>query len=204
MDDAVRAEAPVNHDELCQLRAHACATRIFDLLPLLRRFVTARVSLTGVDLGISLRQFAALRGIRDGATSPGELARLWHVTPAVITGIVDRLEARGLVRRQTDPADRRRLRLVLTEAGVRASDEMARGLTGDLTAQLRSASLDELGELERSLDLLQHALTDLHARLPGSEPRCIDDQMPIWEEDAPADAGSTLARSGTLRQPSFR
>jgi DNA-binding MarR family transcriptional regulator len=204
MDDAVRAEAPMNHDGRCRLRAEACAARIFDLLPLLRRFVTARVSLTGVDLGISLRQFAALRGIRDGATSPGELARLWHVTPAVITGIVDRLEVRGLVRREADPADRRRLRLVLTDAGVRASDEMERGLTGDLTVQLKSASLEELGELERSLDLLQHALTDLHARLPGSEPLCVGDQMPIWEEDAPTDAETALARAGTRRQHSFR
>ena len=36
-----------------------------------------------------------------------------------ITGIVDRLEARGLLRRRTDPADRRIKHLTLTPEGVR-------------------------------------------------------------------------------------
>jgi DNA-binding MarR family transcriptional regulator len=194
----------MSKNDLRRRRAHACAAHIFDLLPLLRRFVTARVTLAGVDLGISLRQFAALRGIRDGATSPGELARLWQVTPAVITGIVDRLEARGLVRREADPDDRRRLRLVLTEAGVRASDEMERGLTGDIAAQLLSASPAELGELERSLALLQRAFADLNARMPGGEPFCVDEQMPIWNEEDRNDAGSAPARPGLLEPPPFR
>lgn len=194
----------MSESDLCRLRAHACAGRIFDLLPLLRRFVTAGVTLAGVDLGISLRQFAALRGIRDGATSPGELARLWQVTPAVITGIVDRLESRGLVRREADPDDRRRLRLVLTDAGLRASDEMEHGLTGELASQLLAATLAELEELERSLELLQRAFTDLNARMPGSEPYCVDDQMPIWEDDSLNDEGSRPARPGVLKQNLLR
>ncbi len=204
MENEVGAGPIMSENELRRLRAHACAAHIFDLLPLLRRFVTARVTLAGVDLGISLRQFAALRGIRDGATSPGELARLWQVTPAVITGIVDRLEARGLVRREADPDDRRRLRLVLTDAGVRASDEMERGLTVDMAAQLLSASPAELGELERSLALLQRAFADLNARMPGDEPFCVDEQLPIWDEDERNDAGSAPARPGALEPPLFR
>jgi DNA-binding MarR family transcriptional regulator len=194
----------MSDNERRRLRAQACAARIFDLLPLLRRFVTARVTLTGVDLGISLRQFAALRGIRDGATSPGELARLWQVTPAVITGIVDRVESRGLVRREADPDDRRRLRLVLTEAGLRASDEMERGLTGDLASQLVSASPKALGELERSLELLQRTFAELNARMPGSDPICVNEPMPIWEDDAPNDAGAAPTRPSVLKQAPLR
>ena len=36
-----------------------------------------------------------------------------------ITGLVDKLEARGLIRRQADPADRRVKMIALTPAGVK-------------------------------------------------------------------------------------
>ncbi len=183
-------------------QAHACAEQIFDLLPLLRRYVTSRVSHAGVDIGLSLRQYAALRGIRDGASSPGELARLWQVTPAVITGIVDRLERRELVRREPDSEDRRRLRLVLTDAGLQASDVVERALTGDLAAQLESTPHDELSRLVRALDLLQRTLADLEERMPGSSAYCSEDHMPIWDDDSPDDGGgrsATTERSITRR-----
>jgi DNA-binding MarR family transcriptional regulator len=162
--------------------ADACARQTLDLLPILRRWVTARVHWAGADVGLSLRQYAALHGIREGASSPGELARLWQVTPAVITGIVDRLERRGRVRREPDPWDRRRLRLALTDAGLRASQEVELALTGDLAAQLATASLDELAELDRALDLLQRTFATLEARTPKPASTSPDDDMPVWDE----------------------
>src|SRR5215208_7348957 len=125
------------------------AQQTLELLPVLRRWVTARVHWAGADSGLSLRQYAALNGIREGASSPGELARLWQVTPAVITGIIDRLERRELVRREPDPNDRRRLRLALTEAGLAASALVERALTEELAAQFAKASPRELDELGR-------------------------------------------------------
>ena len=166
--------------------ATACARQTFALLPTLRRFVTSRVQDAGADLGLSLRQFAALRGIQEGASSPGELARLWRVTPAVITGIVDRLENRGLVRREPDPDDRRRLRLVLTEAGQRASEEVEATLTGELAGQLAAASERELAELGRALSRVQRAFAALEERAPSGEPLYAEDDMPVWEDEARA------------------
>lgn len=61
---------------------------------------------------------AALR--RSGspyALSPGQLAAQTMVTSGTITNRVDRLEARGLVRREPDPDDRRGVRVLLTEDG---------------------------------------------------------------------------------------
>lgn len=49
--------------------------------------------------------------------SMGELADRLYCDASNITGIVDRLESRGLVDRQPDPTDRRVKRLVLTDAG---------------------------------------------------------------------------------------
>jgi cytochrome P450/DNA-binding MarR family transcriptional regulator len=144
----------------------ARARQILELLPVLRQAVTARVQAAGVDHELSLRQYAALVTIRDGAASPGELARRWQVTPAVVTGIVDRLERRGLVRREPDPADRRRLRLTLTEAGLAAGREIERALSDDLAARLATASPDELAELDRALVFLRRVLLALQSGTP--------------------------------------
>jgi DNA-binding MarR family transcriptional regulator len=48
-----------------------------------------------------------------------ELAERRLVTPSGISRVVDKLVARGWVRRETDPQDRRGFRAVLTAEGVR-------------------------------------------------------------------------------------
>lgn len=61
---------------------------------------------------------AALRRSGDPyALSPGQLAAATLVTSGTITNRVDRLEARGLVRREPDPTDRRGVRVLLTAQG---------------------------------------------------------------------------------------
>jgi len=175
----------------------ARARQTLALLPILRRWVTARVQLAGAGVDLSLRQYAALHGIREGASSPGELARLWQVTPAVLTGIVDRLERRGLVRREIDPGDRRRLRLALTPEGILASEEVERALTGDLAAQLATASADELAELGRALDLLQRTFSALEERTRQEPPAGEEDDLPMWTEEESV----TTTRADTKTAP---
>ncbi|MCL6641059.1 MAG: MarR family transcriptional regulator, partial [Candidatus Rokubacteria bacterium] len=53
--------------------------------------------------------------------SPGEIATRLHLDPSTLTGIIQRLERRGLVLRQRDPDDGRRYRLELSEKGRRAT-----------------------------------------------------------------------------------
>ena len=57
-----------------------------------------------------------------------ELSRLLHLERSSMTGLVDRVEKRGLVARVSDPADRRACRVALTEEGgllaVRAHDDV--------------------------------------------------------------------------------
>ncbi|MFJ4961065.1 MarR family winged helix-turn-helix transcriptional regulator [Streptomyces sp. NPDC088729] len=84
------------------------------------------------------------------------IARKLKCEPSNITGIVDRLEARGLVERRPDPADRRVKLAVATELGVRTARELrdaldfAReplaGLSDDERRALRDLLRRMLGE----------------------------------------------------------
>jgi DNA-binding MarR family transcriptional regulator len=53
-----------------------------------------------------------------------ELAAVLACDNSNVTGLVDRLEARGLVARQANPDDRRVKRVVLTAAGSRLRDQL--------------------------------------------------------------------------------
>ncbi|WP_121257459.1 MarR family winged helix-turn-helix transcriptional regulator [Nocardioides ferulae] len=51
------------------------------------------------------------------APGPAELARALELTTPAVTGVVDRLAARGHVERRAHPADRRRVEVHLTDSG---------------------------------------------------------------------------------------
>jgi DNA-binding MarR family transcriptional regulator len=57
-----------------------------------------------------------------------KLARKLKCEPSNVTGIVDRLESRGLVERRTDPGDRRVKLAAATEEGRRVARELREGL----------------------------------------------------------------------------
>jgi DNA-binding MarR family transcriptional regulator len=145
---------------------HEQAAALFALLPDFFRWTDARIARTG----LTLRQFAALESIRAGVASPGEIAQRWDVTPATLTGIVDRLEKAGLVRRAPDPADGRRLRLELTAAGLAACDDVRRSINDEVAALLAAAPDEERAALDRALALMRRTLDALQANLEGDRP----------------------------------
>lgn len=72
-------------------------------------------------LGVTGPQRLAVRLIaRFPGIPPGELAELLYVHPSTLTGILKRLERKGLIRRRPDPRDGRRAFLGITEKGRRA------------------------------------------------------------------------------------
>ncbi|WP_245900455.1 MarR family winged helix-turn-helix transcriptional regulator [Prauserella shujinwangii] len=87
----------------------------------------------GARLGVSAGDQRALALLdRRGPMSAGELAEATGLTPGAITGMIDRLERAGLVRRETDPADRRRVRVSGTGDGARS--EVFQGLAAAMEA----------------------------------------------------------------------
>ena len=96
--------------------------------------------------GLTQTQFAALAKLAEvGPCSQNQLGRLIYLDAATIKGVVDRLSARGLVTALSDPADRRRRAVALTERG-REVTVAARLVAAEITA----ATLSALNEDERS------------------------------------------------------
>lgn len=73
--------------------------------------------------------------------SVGELAEELRVRPATVTGLTDRLVRQRLIRRQSDPADRRVVRVALSAEGRRVVGEIETAARAYL-----SAILQRLGE----------------------------------------------------------
>jgi DNA-binding MarR family transcriptional regulator len=84
-----------------------------------------KIMSAGHDLMLSPPQGIVLRFL-DQPRPMGELAALMHCDNSNMTGIVDRLEERGLVRRAAAEGDRRVKLIELTEEGSRVRQEMAR------------------------------------------------------------------------------
>ena len=104
---------------------------------------------------LSPHQARALRvvGDREGVRL-SDLAGALHIAPRSATEVADALQARGLVERTPDPADRRAVVLRATDEGrrVQAEVDAARAAdTRDLFARLAPADRAELARLLRTL-----------------------------------------------------
>jgi DNA-binding MarR family transcriptional regulator len=82
----------------------------------------------------------------------GDVARTLGMGPSGISGLVDRMEAAGLVTRVPDSLDGRAVRLVLTEGG-QAARTVAKRLAGVINARLiEGFTSDELDVVARWLN----------------------------------------------------
>ncbi|MDP8910871.1 MAG: MarR family transcriptional regulator [Actinomycetota bacterium] len=133
--------------------------------------VAARLRPIVLHLARHLRRELKLLGVTGGQATllavirerPGigvrALAAMEGVSPAAITGHVDRLEAVGLVRRTRDEAgDRRRVGLALTDEGERVLRAVRRKRTHWLATRLEALDPDELQAIDDALGPLERLL----------------------------------------------
>lgn len=117
-------------------------------------------------IGVTGPQRTVLRMVgREEGISPGDLARRIHDHPSTITGVLRRLEERGLVSRSPDLRDARRSHLHLTEAG-RELNAMREG-TVESAVRATLARLPE-GDLDRAMEMLR-VLTEELANISDPE-----------------------------------
>jgi DNA-binding MarR family transcriptional regulator len=86
-----------------------------------------------------------------------QLADALGVGLAAVTGLMNRLGARGLVRRAEDPADRRVRRVYLTEAGTALVTELRDAGREGKRRLLRRLTAAQLREYARTMDALNAA-----------------------------------------------
>lgn len=92
-------------------------------------------------------------GVRD-------LAALERVSPAAMSGAVDRLERAGLIQRRTNAADRRRQGLTVSAAGERVLRAVKRRRTAWLASKLERLSPEELEAVDAAIEPLTFLLED--------------------------------------------
>ncbi|MET8911285.1 MarR family transcriptional regulator [Micromonospora sp. NPDC004551] len=131
---------------------------VFGRIYRLARLVGDRQEKVYAGWGIGRGEFDVLAALRrSGAPytlAPKALAASLMLTSGGMTGRLDRLERAGLVRRAPDPADRRALRVSLTDAGRRVAEESAEAgleVQRRILDALAPADRDRLGDLLRVL-----------------------------------------------------
>lgn len=77
-----------------------------------------------MELGVTGPQRLVLRIVgHHGRIAAGDLAEVLHIHPSSLTGMLKRLEQAELIRRESDPFDRRRALFELTRRGMRLNEQ---------------------------------------------------------------------------------
>ena len=116
--------------------------------------------------------------IRNGAMTSGRLAELTGLTTGAITGVVDRLESRGMVRRTADPRDRRRVivEIVKNDAVECRMRDLFQGISAGTRALLDGYSDSELVlilDFVRRSNAMSHAETLKLRASEGTAPPAV-------------------------------
>jgi DNA-binding MarR family transcriptional regulator len=96
-----------------------------------------------VGLGPSDSQFVSLLNL-NGPLTPGRLAELTGLTTGTVTGVIDRLETGGFVRRERDATDRRRVLVTPDPNGMARLTEAYREHGDHMEAVLATRSASDL------------------------------------------------------------
>ncbi len=116
------------------------------------RAVLARVEPRLASTGLTITQFGVLEAIlHKGPLGQRELSRKVLTSPGNMTDLVDKLEARGLVHRIRQKADRRAVRVELTEAGRALIGPLFADHAGDIAAAMGGLDATELRQLSALL-----------------------------------------------------
>ncbi len=155
------------------------ALLIFSSYTHYRRWLATLIPAVIPDIDVSFQQLNVLYYVRVADASMADIARVLGVAPTVITGLVDRLEGRELIRREPHPGDRRRIRLVLTERGREISTKVEEAVAARIEDRVAALTPEQQRHLREGLVLFDQLMVDLEAQARLDNP-----------------AGSELVQSG--------
>ena len=167
-DDGVHRVNPEFEDEWPGSRADA--TEVFVNLIRAGENLTALIEAFLRDHGLpsitALMVLEVLRGERKATgagLAPSVVADRSVVSRPALSGVMDTLERRGLLRRSPDPNDRRRAIVEITDDGMQALERLLPDLhraevewTSGLSTTQKASLLRETGRLMNHLSKLEH------------------------------------------------
>lgn len=94
--------------------------------------------------------------VEGNGLTAGQLSESTMVTSGAITNRIDRLLAKGLITRETDPRSRRSIRVALTQNGLEAVDAALQDHIANEERLLSTMTADQREQLEELLRALLH------------------------------------------------
>jgi len=138
-----------------QSSAEECAREILDNVPLAMRTIRTQLRKNGA-IEISIPQFRTLVFInRRSGASLSDAAEHMGLTLPSMSAMIDGLVSRNLVMRRTDPQDRRRMTLTLTERGRTTLQKARESTLAYLNELLKSASAADRAVLVKGMQILK-------------------------------------------------
>ena len=183
--DDVLALAPGTTERL-DLRILRSLRRIIRAVDLHSRRLATQHNVTGPQLT------CLLQVVHDGPTTVTTLARAVHLSPSTVIGILDRLEAKGLISRQRDVQDRRKVLVTATDGGLAIADSAPSPLQDTLAEALQVLPEAEQETIAASL---QRVVELMEARHLDAAP--ILETGPIPMADDLSGSKDTLRTSET-------
>ncbi len=156
----------------------AAIRRIIQAVELNSRRLVESIGLTGPQLAV-LREAA-----RCGPMPVGALARAVHLSQPTVTGILNRLEKRGLIQRERSVNDRRAVNVNVTEAG--------RDLSSSAPSLLQDSFHRRLGDLE---PWEQTMILSILQRIAGMMDAEKIDASPLLVTGSVSESGGASAKS---------
>lgn len=109
------------------------------------------------EFGITGPQLWLLKTLREeGGTSVSELSQKMFLHISTVSGIIDRLEAKGYVVRRREEPDRRVVMVYLTNAGKRIVAKAPEPSQGKLLYSLQKLSEREVLEMHEAIQKIAH------------------------------------------------
>jgi DNA-binding MarR family transcriptional regulator len=137
-------------------------------------YMEAELGRATAQSGLSAREFMALSALwRSGAPfalNPMQLLEEYLIPAATLTRQIDRLESLGLVKRRSDPSDRRAVLVQLTKRGLDVVEDIVirRRTNQKLMEQMSRRELQDLNRLLHKLLLMFEEETSLRSARPPS------------------------------------
>ena len=144
-----------------------CAAELLEVVPMMMRVIRAKVRAHSSP-ELSVPQFRALAflGRNEGAML-GDVASFLVLTLSAASKLVDGLVTTGLVARESDPLDRRKIVLKLTTAGERKFAAVREATADFLTERVAEVSADERACITEAMRTLRGIFSDVPPEIGG-------------------------------------